>query len=340
MKNILYTLSLVLFSLSVAGQSKTEEKQRDSEFYKAADMWFSAWELVSKDIYKIDNVQAIDFVFFDDKYVYSTSDITIKNGSIVKGCNLMNLQLKWKKTLHNDSLTLPNKSVVSVKLMSFASPITEGDNQAFFVMPLPSFWQKAGVTSKELGLENLVTGVFLHEFSHSQQMQNFGKRISEYDKSHNFGIPMNDDILQGLFSKDSTYQKDFHKENDIFYSSLHNNSLDKKKVKNGLDMMKQRQTKYFVEKYKDLREMDDFFLTMEGFGQYSMYAWLVDSRGANIKKDIAIEGIRRSKTMWSQEEGLALFLILEKLNKPENWGKTMVSDKVETVIKLIDESIK
>jgi len=62
----------------------------------------------------------------------------------------MNLKFKWEKELHNDSLTLPDKSVVPVNLMSFAAEIPT-DGRSYFAMPLPSFWQQAGVSSKELG---------------------------------------------------------------------------------------------------------------------------------------------------------------------------------------------
>ncbi len=196
MMKFFFILTLFTSSIAVCGQSNNNDKKRDLAFYNAVSKWFSAWKLVSKDIYKIDKVRPVEFVFFDDKFVYSTSSITIKNGSPVIGNNLMNLKFQWKKELYNDSLTLPDKSVVPVNLMSFAAEIpTEG--KSFFVMPLPSFWQQAGVSSKELGLENLITGVFIHEFSHSQQMQNFGKKMTAFEKQNNYGVEFSDDGAGG-----------------------------------------------------------------------------------------------------------------------------------------------
>lgn len=338
-KNVICILASCFISLSVYSQHQPDNKERDFAFYQATNKWFAAWKLVSKDIYKIDKVRPVEFVFFDDKYVYSTSVYSIKNGSPVKGNNLMNLKLKWKKELHNDSLTLPDKSVVPVNLMSFAAEIPN-EGKSFFVMPLPGFWKQAGVTSKDLGLDNLITGVFIHEFSHSQQMQNFGKKMTEYETQSSFSIEFSDDIVQHIFSKDTAYLKYYKREVEHFYDAVKTDTLDKDHIKKGLLIFKLRQTEYFKEKYENLGPIDDFFLTMEGLGQYSMYLWLIHPRGANIKKDIALEGVRRGGKWWSQDEGFALFLILDKLSAPENWASNMFGDKsIETVTFLIKRII-
>jgi hypothetical protein len=339
MKKAIYIFITLLFSLTIVGQIKTDEKQRELAFYHAINKWFSAWKLVSKDLYKIDNVKPVDFVFFDDKYIYSTSNVTIEKGIEVKGCNLINLKLNWKKSLHNDLLTLPDKSVVPINLMSFAAEIPTDSNKSFFVMPLPSFWLNSGVTSKELGTENLITGVFIHEFSHSQQMQNFGKKITEFEKFNDFGVEFNDDIVQNIFEKDSTYLKCYKNEIDLLYRSIKSNSINKQSVKKGLALMKQRQEKYFKGDYKNLNQIEDFFLTMEGLGQYSMYLWLINPNGGNVNKEIAIQGVRRGGKWWSQDEGFALFLILDKLNNPKNWAKNMFGSKTENIVEMINKLI-
>jgi len=334
---VFYIFISLVTSLTVYGQIKTSEKQRDSAFYSTTNKWFSAWELVSKDIYRIDRVRPVEFVVFDDKYVYSTSDVTIKNGNAVKGRNLINLSLKWKKALHHDTLTLPDKSIVPISLMSFAAPIPGAGNGSFFVMPLLSFWQKSGVTSKELGLENLITGIFIHEFSHSQQMQNFGKKITDYEQLNKFGVAFSDDIVQNIFEKDSNYIRLYNKEVELFYSVIKNNQLNKIILNESFTIMRQRQEEFFKGDLKSLAQIDDFFLTMEGLGQYSMYLWLINPKGGNIKKEIAVAGVRRRKNRWSQDEGFALFLILDQLTKSKNWAKDMFGNKTVSIIQLISE---
>ena len=339
MMKFLYILTFFICSLSVCGQSNNNDKKRDVAFYNAISKWFSAWKLVSKDMYKIEKVRPVEFVFFDDKYVYSTSTITIKNGHNVKGKNLMNLKFHWKKKLHNDSLTLPDKSVVPINLMSFAAEIPTDSGKSFFVMPLPSFWKKSEVSSKELGLENLITGVFIHEFSHSQQMQNFGKKMTDFEKENNFGVQFSDDIVQDIYGKDTTYLEFYKKEIELFYTSINNNVLEKKSFNEGFAIMKKRQKEYFKGKYENLNQVDNFFLTMEGLGQYSMFLWLTHPKGGNIKREIAIKGVRRGGKWWSQDEGFALFLILDNLIPLKNWIQGMFGEKTESVVNLIDNNL-
>jgi hypothetical protein len=338
MIKVVFLFISLLTGLNICGQVKTgDDPQRDLAFYDATSKWFSAWKLISKDIYGIDKVQPVEFVFFDDKYVYSTSGITIKNGSAVRGASLLNLNLTWKKSLHNDTLTLPDQSVVPVNLMSFAAEIPTEINRSFFVMPLPGYWQNKGVSSKELGLDNLVTGVFIHEFSHSQQMQNFGKTMTVYEEQTDYGVEFSDDIVQNIFGNNPAYLNLYNKEVSHLYASVSGNSLDKKALNEGLTIMRQRQTGYFKEKFKALAEIDNFFLTMEGLGQYSMYLWLTHAEGGNIKKEVAIEGVRRSKKWWSQDEGFALFLILDRLATPDKWAKEMFGNNPESVTVLINK---
>ncbi len=329
---VIFISSQVLY-----GQQHLDEQKREEAFYQATQNWFAAWELVSKDIYKIEKVRPVEFVFFDDQYVYSTSNVTIKNGPAVKGCNLINLKLKWRKALHHDSLTLPDKSVVPVSIMSFAAALHRGRSKSFFIMPLPSFWEQAGVKSKELGLMHLITGVFIHEFSHSQQMQNFGKTVSAYEHQYEFGTDFSDDIVQHVFGKDSSYLELYKTENNHFYHAVKNGMLNNNELRQGWTIMKQRQRVYFKDKYQQMDQVENLFLTMEGLGQYSMFLWLIHPAGGNIKRELAIDGVRRGGRWWSQDEGFALFLILEQLSAPANWAGTMFGTKAGSVVELIEE---
>lgn len=314
----------------------------DPAFVNGLSKWFSAWELVSKDIYHLDSLAPVEFVFFDSQFVYSTSNITVPEGDLVNGPELLDRKFVWKRAVHNDSITLPDKQRVPVGLMSFAAELPGEKNKSFFVMPLPGFWKQAGVTSRELGDDNLVTGVFLHEFSHSQQMQNFGRRITEFEKASDFGIEFSDDIVQHLFGKDSLYTEMFKNENNIFYKAVNVkvSALKGSLIGAGIDAFRSRHNKYFTGKYESLKNIDEFFLTMEGLGQFTMYAWLTHKNGANLPTETAVAGVRRGKNHSSQEEGFALFLILAQFSDPGNWAKQMFGDKTESVITLINQKLQ
>jgi hypothetical protein len=309
---------------------------------EAAERWFSAWELVSKKFYKIKTIKPVEFVFFDDKYIYSTSNESVPNGEIIGGPQLFDKKLIWKRGVHNGKIMLPNRQIVPVGLMSFAAPLETENQSSFFVMPLPEFWRNAKVESAELGLEKLLTGVFLHEFAHTQQMQSFGRKLSEYEQRYKFEVEFSDDVIQHYFEKDAVYNSAFREEVALFYAAAANSDKTKtiELIEQSIEKLESRQQKYFRGDKEHFKEIDDFFLTMEGIGQFTMYLWLTDTKGGNIPPDIALKGVRRGGKSWSQEAGLPLFLILGKLSKTENWSKQMFGKEPESVIKIIRNELK
>jgi hypothetical protein len=222
--------------------------------------------------------------------------------------------------------------------MSFAAPAGKG--KSFFVMAAPSFWQKTGVYSKELGPEKLLTGVFLHEFSHTRQFKGFGSRIDSIERNYQFkDIKMSDDIVQDYFKKDTAYLKIFHAEVDKFYEAAfaEGKRETKRLTLEAIALLESRQARFFTEDKKVLGELDNIFLSMEGVGQFVAVSWLNHPKGGNVPFDIAVKGFRRNRTQWSQEEGLAMFLILNKLTTPD-WANDMFGEKPEYIVDLLKEA--
>lgn len=172
-------------------------------------------------------------------------------------------------------------------------------------------------------------------------MQNFGKKIAEFEHGSNFGTDFTDDIVQDLFKQDSAYTAAFRSETNTLYKAVEEkDDMQRKRIiQTGLIEMDNRQHKYFTGKFKDLAVIDDFFLTMEGLGQYSMYAWLVHPKGGNLPKEQVIKGVRRGKKQWSQDEGFVLFLLLEKYASPLSWAPAMFANETTPVKHLLVNNI-
>jgi len=344
MKGIIYGLGVWMLLVPIktnAGEPKYFSRLTDTSLYKV-EKWFSAWELVSKKIYHLNSLQPVEFLFFDEQFVYATSAVSIPAGEMLEGPKIFNKTLPWKKAKHQGTITLPDRQVVPIGLMSFASPLDSTGQTAFFVMPLPGYWKNSGVISKELGLDNLVTGVFLHEFSHTQQMMNFGRRMSGYENKYSFKTGFSDDIVQDHFEADTQYNLQFRREVKLLYDAAEVKEKTKQKyrVKQALGMLRKRQDMYFTGDQKILKEIDDFFLSMEGIGQYSMYAWLIHPEGGAISKKLALPGVRRGGRSWSQDEGLALFLVLAGLSEPAKWAGSMFGKEATSVIEMITRELK
>jgi len=82
--------------------------------------------------------------------------------------------------------------------------------------------------------------------------------------------------------------------------------------------------------------LDNTFLMLEGTAQWIGYAWLVHPKGGNADPSQAILAMRRGK-WWSQEEGLALFLVLNRLLP--GWPKIAFGDQPIGAIDLLEMAL-
>lgn len=303
--------------------------------------WFNAWELVSKDIFKLNESNPTRFVFFDSVYVYTTSPLTGKDGKIIEGPQLFKKKQLWYKKAHHGNLLLPDSSQTFIKMMIFASTTKEKEVKAFFIMPLLSFWSQEKIGDHGIGLEKLTTGVFTHEFSHTQQLGSFDK-FGEYFEAYqskygteNFG----DDMMQDIYEKDEKITSLYNKEFNLFTKAA---TVDKKErialTKEALGNYYMKH-KFILERdKKDLKILDDIWLTLEGLGQYAMYEYLINPKGGNLTEDEALKSIKTK--WWSQEEGFALFYLLGKYKKSNIWANDFFNSDMKTIIEVLENEVK
>lgn len=217
----------------------------------------------------------------------------------------------WVATPHQGQIRLPDGQAVDAGVTSFASQV-EASGERFFVMALPSIWAAAGIPIS--GDLNGLTGVFLHEFSHTRQIDPLKPAFDAAAKIYEMPDDFSDDSLQAHFQSDPAYVAVFEKETDLLYRAAA--EPDERKAKalaaEALALMEARQKRWFVGDEAKWKPYDDIFLTMEGFGQWNAYAWLSDPKGGGMTRAAAQDKMRGSRKWWSQEQGLALFLVIDR----------------------------
>lgn len=219
--------------------------------------------------------------------------------------------LGWLGTPHRGKIALPDGSKADAVITSFASRVGMR-GQRFFVMALPSVWRTGKTINSDdrLGL----TGVFLHEFSHTRQMDVLQGRFEAAEAVYKMPDDFNDDSIQMRFRSDPAYAASIAQESDLLYRAAAEADPARSRAlaRQALALMDARQKRWFVGKDARYKPYDDLFLTMEGFGQWSAYAWLSDPKGGGMTSVAAQSKMRGSRRWWSQEEGLALFLVIDR----------------------------
>jgi hypothetical protein len=214
----------------------------------------------------------------------------------------------WQGTAHAGEATLPDGKSVAVGPISFAAPDPSARRATFFAMSTPSVWRAKGVQSA-LGLEKLMDGVLLHEMSHTRQFEAVAAHLEHVPDD------IGDDSLQEAFAKNPDYVRDYEAERDLLYAAAHaaSDAEARSLAAQALEHMRKRRDRWFAGDNAKWREIDDTFLAMEGLGQWVIHWWFTSPQGLALDAVTAEREVRRNRKWWTQDEGLALFLVIDRL---------------------------
>ena len=229
---------------------------------------------------------------------------------------------------HAGTIRAPNGESLPARLVSFAARMPNGD--MFFVMSLPSIWRANGRS------DTLATAVFMHEFTHTQNPA-LGARIDALIRR---GLPeeIDDDLIQKRFDSLPAFRRAYEQELDLLYESARapTRELALRAARRALAAMNARRATYFRGPNALYADAEDVFLSMEGIGQWAAYLWLTDPQGAALSADDAMTSIRRGRR-WSQDEGLALLLVLSRL--APDAPRAMFGPSARTVLPLLRSAV-
>lgn len=241
----------------------------------------------------------------------------------------------WRGAVHGGAVTLPDGNRIPPQVASFASPYAD-NTRVFFTMALPSIWEAGGIQSEEFGLADLTTAVLIHEITHTRQVAAYTPRMQALDQRYDIGDDLTDDVVQDAFDENTDYVAVYEAERDLLYRALAASSDAEARAMAGqaLAMMRARQVRYFTGDNEKLVPLEDIFLTMEGIAQWAAYSWLVDKSGGGFAPDVAILGMRRDGRQWSQDEGMAIFLLIDRL--VPNWQARAFAAEPAMAMELLD----
>jgi predicted DNA-binding WGR domain protein len=242
--------------------------------------------------------------------------------------------LVWNGMHHTGNITLPDGKAVPFGVLSFAAPAEGKSSTGYFVMSLPSVWRAQGIQSG-LGLERLMDGVVLHEMTHARQFYFVNPKMEELTRQYGLSDDVGDDSIQEFYKDNQAYVADYEKEREALYAAAlaRTDSEARTSARQALAMMRARRGKWFVGDAEKWKPIDDIFLTMEGLGQWTAYAWFTDKAGLHLDPEKVLPEVRRKRNRWTQDEGLALFLVVDRF--VPGWQKYAFAAKPELAESLL-----
>lgn len=256
----------------------------------------ASWRTVSRDFLGAPDQRLPQIVTFDSRCSYT---LAASPGS----------PLQWSVSEHGGEISLPNGAKIAPAPNAFNAVTEAGEN--FVVMSLPSIWRPVAPKS-EIPLEWFLEGVVFHELSHAYQSV-VTPQISfpALLKLSSLPANVNDDSVQEAFKANPTYVRAYEAERDLMFraASAPTDTEARALTCEALDRLRARRERHFAGPNGHWALVDEISLTTEGLGEWVSYKWLTRARG--LSPSLVLSKLRGP--YWSQEEGLAIFLIVERL---------------------------
>ncbi len=288
------------------------------------DRAMAAWDLTSREVTGIPRDNPIQAIIFDAGCMLTSS--TAMNGG----------PQAWTAARHPGQVSLPNGETIPANVISFATSNEKGN---FFVMSTPSVW-RAGAVNEQFGLETLMVAVLIHEGTHVAQIPTYGARMSALSKR--FGLPesFNDDSIQERFRDNAEFSASVTREIDLLLAAAtaRERAEALRLALEARELMRARQEKFYPGRDAYLREAEDIWLSLEGSAQWAGYQWVIRPDGGAVPASVAFLAFGKRGRWWSQEEGFALFMALDRLAGGQ-WKRHAFGDGAKTGLQMLDEAL-
>lgn len=241
---------------------------------------------------------------------------------------------------HTGQIALPNGRLTSTTRATASTSVYADGSATFSLVSMFGVWQRDPRHAKQPRLGQFFQGLLIHELTHSTQLVGVIDRLAALRQASRIPGAVDDDIVQRRFGSVPQFRMAIDAERNLFYRAAR--SVDKTRqrewVAKGLSMARKRRARFYTGHSAAFGDLEDVFLAMEGSAQWAAYRWARWQSAAEVTDEAVIRFVRADRKYWSQDEGLALYLLIDAL-VPE-WQKRTFGETMTSPFVLLEESLK
>jgi len=276
------------------------------------------WELVRRDALKVEPRPVPWILLYDASCQWELSPA---GPPLVTGARILEARLTFagaplpvRATPHRGTVLLPNRLEIAIEVKA-STMLYRNGRATFFVMAMPSVWRADRRHASKPFLDEYLQGVFVHELTHTLQLVPINRRLRRLIGRSDVPGQLTDDAIQTRFGGDRGFARAFERERDLFYRAAltRDASARRNLVRKALALTHQRHGAYFSGANEAYVEIEALFLTMEGAAQWAAYSLARTQSPGGPDPVPAMNLVRDDRRYWSQDLGLALFLLLDEM---------------------------
>jgi hypothetical protein len=283
------------------------------------------WEVVSRDALLLSAASPPWMVFYDATcawHVGAEAGFDPASRVTPTGLAWNGAPLEVRAVAHSGEVALPDGSRWPAASNTARASFFRGTAATLFVVATPAAWRRDPAIAAGPDVDEFFLGVTLHELTHTRHLPLVIERLKALAARRGLSsLALDDDVVQTTFGGDAAFRAAFETERDLFYAAAATVDREQRRatIRRALDAANIRRSTHFTGDKAHYRELEDVFLAMEGAGQWAAYVFARRTRPPAE----ALSFVRANKKYWSQEEGLALFLLLD-LEVPD-WQRDVFS---------------
>lgn len=299
----------------------------------------TAWRAVERGALGVDPEPLPWILLFDEACVWhlGAAPATAAASGVELRLPLAQGEVAARGEAHGGKLRTPDGGELPVAITSFAATYGAPDVRPFLAMALPGVWRRVPRHADDPGLGRLMRAVFAHEMTHTRQSRGLGAAVTRLAERHGLGDELDDDVIQKRFGERPGFRAAYEAERDLLYAAAAatDPALRRELAARASAALAERRARYFTGPDRFYAELEELFLGFEGAANWVGYQVV---RGEGVETGAALDFLRRGGRFWSQDEGLALFLVIDR--GVPGWPRRVLSDRPAAAFDLLAEAAR
>ena len=257
-------------------------------------------------------------IFYDESHAWHLNpekELLPPHEAVPASLKFAGRALTLMRVAHDRGLWVPGRAALPVTPRA-VTMLYADEQKPFFIIPLPSLYRKLAGADQSPALDELFLGLACHELAHTRQLVYAVQRINRLRAQHRLPESIDDDMIQHTFGAKDDYRRLYEEERGHLMRAIlaDDPAACRRALAQALSVSQQRKKRFFVGDYEGYSELDDIFLAMEGLGMWVHYQMARDHAPAGEDwRQTAVSLSEKTAALWSQEEGIGLFLLIDRL---------------------------
>jgi hypothetical protein len=189
-------------------------------------------------------------------------------------------------------------------------------------------------------LDERIASVVSHEIIHTRQLPDLRREIGKLAERMTLPQPVDDSVIEREFGDGDSFRLAYGRERDLLYDAAleRDDSLARRRAAHAMELLRARRARYFTGPRAGYGRLEDLFLNLEGVAEWVRFR-LHRERPGPWKSDAEIvDFIRGRSNEWAQDEGLALYLLIERF--VPDWRSTLLGPDLESPVAALERSLR